>query len=257
MRLISLNLWWGKVHDPLLEFIKTEAPKTDVFCFQEMVKTDFENSVSPDKKRIGLYEEVKSVLSDFQDNFCLIQVIPELPTSLYGETTTYGLAMFVRRSIAVESFGNFSAHGERNEYSFVNPPRAMPAFVQHVTLTEKNKKYTICNFHGISIWPKVDTPERLEQSAAIRKFLGGILHAKIFCGDFNLSPDTKSLALLEEGNTNVVKKYKISRTRSRLLKNSTDTLSDYILVSPDIAVEKLVIPDIAVSDHLPLIFDFH
>ncbi len=52
MKIITLNLWGGKVREALTEFLKHTAGNTDVFCFQEMTFPD-------------LAEEIGSILSDF------------------------------------------------------------------------------------------------------------------------------------------------------------------------------------------------
>ena len=36
MKLLTLNTWGGKVHEPLLKFIEQRAEDTDIFCLQEV-----------------------------------------------------------------------------------------------------------------------------------------------------------------------------------------------------------------------------
>src|SRR3954447_12431091 len=40
LRILSLNLWGGRVLGPLLDFIREQAPRTDICCFQEVVNAD-------------------------------------------------------------------------------------------------------------------------------------------------------------------------------------------------------------------------
>jgi endonuclease/exonuclease/phosphatase family metal-dependent hydrolase len=79
--------------------------------------------------------------------------------------------------------------------------------------------------------------------------------AKILCGDFNLLPDTDSLAILEQGMRNLVKEYRVTSTRSQFYEKP-DRFADYILVSPEVIVEDFQVLDEAVSDHLPLLLEF-
>lgn len=75
-------------------------------------------------------------------------------------------------------------------------------------------------------------------------------------GDFNLDPDTKSLKILERNLKNLIKEYKISTTRSSLYARQ-HKFADYVLVSPGIKVINFQVPDIAISDHLPMILEFN
>ena len=70
-------------------------------------------------------------------------------------------------------------------------------------------------------------------------------------GDFNLLPNTKSLTMLEEKLLNLIKKYEITSTRS-VIHNKPDKYADYTLVSSDVVVESFSVPDVTVSDHLPM-----
>jgi endonuclease/exonuclease/phosphatase family metal-dependent hydrolase len=114
----------------------------------------------------------------------------------------------------------------------------------------------IANLHGFWIpESKEDTPERLEQSDKIIKFLDSYKHGKILCGDFNLNPNTKSMFKLEEEMVNLVKKHNVKSTRSGL-HTRKDKFADYILVSKDIKVLDFKVLQDQVSDHLPLFLEF-
>ena len=78
---------------------------------------------------------------------------------------------------------------------------------------------------------------------------------KILCGDFNLLPNTESLAILSEDMKNLVKDFDITSTRSKLY-TKPEKFADYILVSPDVSVKKFTVMQDEVSDHLPLLLEF-
>ena len=89
----------------------------------------------------------------------------------------------------------------------------------------------------------------------MKTFLDKTPNPKILCGDFNLLPETKSLRILEENMVDLVKKFDIHSTRSVSFKYET-RYADYMLVSPDVVVERFNAPHINVSDHLPLVLEF-
>ena len=94
------------------------------------------------------------------------------------------------------------------------------------------------------------------------EFLNGVGGPKILCGDFNLFPDTKSIAVLKQVMKSLTDEFGIETTRSRLhfenFKGEAipDTISDYMFVSPEVRVDSFSVPDIEISDHLPLVLDF-
>lgn len=83
---------------------------------------------------------------------------------------------------------------------------------------------------------------------------------KVLCGDFNLLPQTKSIAMLEGRMRNLIKEYNIKTTRSKLNPyHGTPTeqhFADYVFVSEDIKVLDFKVPEAEVSDHLPMILEF-
>ena len=98
---------------------------------------------------------------------------------------------------------------------------------------------------------KTDTEERILQSKHIRDFIKRQNEQTILVGDFNLSPDTESLAIVEEGLRNLVKEYGVTSTRTSFYKKE-EKFADYALASPDVnIVDFKVLPD-EVSDHAPL-----
>ena len=117
--------------------------------------------------------------------------------------------------------------------------------------------YSILNVHGL--WSgkgKKDSPERLLQSQRIRHFMDSINTPKILCGDFNLRPDTESMAIIEKGMNNLITSNDIRSTRTRFY-TKQEQFADYILTSPEIIVNEFTVLKDEVSDHAPLLIDFN
>ncbi len=66
--------------------------------------------------------------------------------------------------------------------------------------------------------------------------------------------------LEEEGYQNLIKDYQIKSTRNRLSwelwPEDKQHFADYVFASPEINVVEFSVPDIEVSDHLPMIVSF-
>ncbi|MBP9732545.1 MAG: endonuclease/exonuclease/phosphatase family protein [Candidatus Magasanikbacteria bacterium] len=241
MRIETLNIWGGQVTEPLLEHFQAQADSVDIFCLQEVfngnppIGNTFPNAV------IDIYSRIADTLPNH--------------TGYFRRSQNQGLASFVNRDITLQREGDIfvyrwfeSMEGEDSKTHGRN--------MQYMQFMHEGREYTVANLHGL--WNgqgKTDTDDRIAQSQKAKAFLDQQTGAKILVGDFNLLPDTRSLAILEEGMVNLVKEYEITSTRSSLYPKP-ERFADYILVSPDVAVTDFrVLPD-EVSDHLVLQVDF-
>jgi endonuclease/exonuclease/phosphatase family metal-dependent hydrolase len=76
----------------------------------------------------------------------------------------------------------------------------------------------------------------------------------ILLGDYNLNPETQSLAILTQGRRNLISEYSIATTRSALYTKPLP-YADYAIVSPDIVIKSFAVPYTEASDHLPLVVE--
>ena len=129
----------------------------------------------------------------------------------------------------------------------------------------------ISNIHGISQpGDKKDNPARIRQTEQIINNNSKMNGPRIIGGDFNLLPDTRSIKMFEDqGYLNLIKKNKIKTTRNahawiqakEMVADGyrfygEQKFADYVFVSPEIKVKNFEVPNIEISDHLPLILDF-
>jgi endonuclease/exonuclease/phosphatase (EEP) superfamily protein YafD len=226
MKLLFLNAWGGTVKPLIHDFIKEKSIDTDIFCFQEA----FENNEWLFKDQLSNFNHI----SDFK---------------YFGPNDEYYQSTYLNKSIKTNAI----------ETIFQNEPDT--GLCLFTSLLVNNKPLNLCNVHGI--WKpgnKLDTPGRLKQSSQIIDFLKNVTGPKIIGGDFNLEFDSQSVKMFEDnGYVNLIKKYNISTTRNNLswarFPNNKQYFADYVFVSPDINVLNFSVPNIEVSDHLPLILE--
>lgn len=242
-----------------MKFIKKESAGTDIFCFQEVLRTAAGITESHGA-RANIYNDLAAALPDFNGYFAEEQDGFDLE-EMVDFNISYGKVIFIRKSAEVDSSGAIFVYGEKNSGKN-GDIQTLPASFQYVRIKMDGKNFTICNLHGV-FHPghKLDTPERIAQSKKIIEFLKNENCAKILCGDFNLMPETESLKMIERENMiNLIKTYNISQTRSSLSpffgQSGFQKFADYVLVSPDVNVINFSVPDVAVSDHLPLVLEF-
>jgi len=262
MKLISLNLWGGKVFMPLIDFIKQSSSNTDIFCLQEVFNT------KSDKKeykgnRINMLDELKLILSDFLVFFfpTISGFDTEDPPSQTDFDLEYGSAIFVKNYIKINSHGNILIFKDPS-YPPLKPDFSNnPTPLQYITFNIDGKEFAVFNFHGTSFpGDKLDTKRRLNEAKNVKEIVKSTNGAKILVGDFNLLPQTKSIKIQEENMKNLIKEFNIPKTRSDLSpffgKVEFQNFADYTFVSNDLSVESFQVPYIEISDHLPMILEF-
>ncbi len=258
MKIVSLNTWGGRRQELVIEFIKQHAETTDVFCFQEVNRTAPHHEHLADRAQSDFwFKDLTEALPDFEPYFAAcLEGFNWRPVEFDAEL---GNALFVRKGLAVLEDGHTFVHRERNQYDMPDFLKGdwftLPRLVQYVRL----EGVTIFNFHGLwHLTGKGDMPSRIEQSKKIREVMDRFPGKKILCGDFNLNIDSKSLNIIEEDMRNLIKEFNIKTTRSAELypKIKEMPYADYTIVSPDVEVKHFEVPNLDISDHLPMILEF-
>jgi endonuclease/exonuclease/phosphatase family metal-dependent hydrolase len=242
MKLITLNIWGGAVHEPLLKFFES-LQDIDIFCLQE-VYSKAKHKISRDERKVYLdiLTEINRLLPNHQAYFRPVV------------NNNYGIAILINKNLDVIAEGEKEIHYSP-DFPGMGPDHSRN--LQWLTFTSKDKTYTVINVHGL--WNgkgKTDSSERLEQSQHIREFMDAINNSMILCGDFNLRPDTKSLAILANGMNDQIKIHDIHSTRTSFYPKD-EKYADYIFTSPDITAQDFAVLADEVSDHAPLLLNFH
>lgn len=260
MKLISLNTWRGKFFEPLIDFIKQRSQDTDIFCFQEMqdTKSDIKNYKGI---RANLLSEIKLILPKFQMFYFPVIGGFDDKADPVDFDLTFGQAIFFKDSIKVGSKKNFFITKKEDYQNLQKDFSNLPTPLQYVDFNFANKKFIIFNFHGISHpGDKLDTSQRLAEVKKVKKIIDSKKGAKILVGDFNLLPETQSIKIFESNMRNLIKEFNIEKTRSNLSPFSSrpdfQKFADYTFVSKEVQVKSFEVPQVEISDHLPMLLQF-
>lgn len=242
MKLISLNLWGGRIYKPLVKFLTEHSEEVDIFCFQEIYHNATDKmSDELRNPRLNLFTELQQLLPGYNAFFR-----PAIKN-------VYGIGIFVKKNILVLDEGEIIIHSNQDYLGYGgNHSRNL----QWAECKLNGKVYSILNVHGL--WNgkgKTDTEDRILQSQRIKKFMSTLCHPIILCGDFNLHPETESLKMLEENMINLIKTHSVKSTRSHYYLKE-EKFADYVFVSSDIKVKEFKVLQEPVSDHLPLWLEF-
>lgn len=258
MKIIFLNIWGGKLYKPLAAFVHDEAPATDFFCLQEIFDAPRMMPTAYDY-RTTILRDLTETLPDF---------VPYYAPAVRGfdgdaprdPDLSLGIAIFAKREREILGEGSVLIAGE--DWRQDAPQDPFPHNLQYIRFLHDGVPYMLAHMHGVPRpGSKLDTPERIAQSQRIIDFLADEKGEKILGGDFNLMPDTESIRMIERaGMCNLVKEHGIRSTRNRLSygqypEGERQYFADYAFVSYGVRVRRFSVPDIEVSDHLPLVLE--
>lgn len=260
MKLMTLNIWGGRVYEPFLKFIRENRDNVDIFCFQEMFQSPeskFSNSIKSD-----IYLDVDKILKDHVGFFAPTFTGYDTEDSVDFDIA-FGQATFIKKSIELVSQETIFVHGkfDHTPPAKIHIPNVkvaldLPRNIHLVKIKVNRKEMLVGNLHGY--WlpsSKSDTPESIRQMKIVKKVFSKFKGPKILCGDFNLRPDTESVRMLENDMKNLIIEYGVTNTRSNLHKK-TEKFADYIMVSNDVEINNFEVINKDISDHLPLMIDF-
>ncbi len=248
MNIVSLNTWGGLAgRELLVSFFEKYKDSVDVFCLQEIWAESHEVLIGG-KKVGGRNLEHDKVMVD---GLSLVSSILDTHTPFFRPHfgDHYGLLMFVRKDLKVVDEGELFVHREKG-YIPEGDVGHHARNIQYVHIETENGMRTVINFHGL--WNgqgKGDSEDRLKQSDKIVEFLKSVNNPTVFCGDFNLLPETESLKKFEEiGMRNMIKEFGITSTRTSFYDKDIP-YADYTFITNDVELKEFKMLPEEVSDH--------
>ena len=266
MRLICLNGWGGNLHDELVPYLSSSDP--DILCLQEVVYTPIANEdwlIYRDHgidlpQRANFLRDVADALPDHVAIFC-----PAAQGDLWhGEMrypSQWGLATFVRKSIAVIAQAQGFVHGAFSADGYGDHPRSRTAHAIRVFDFSTGRPTVIAHMHGLrDIEGKHDTPARQAQAKRLVHLVRTVAEEGdrvIVCGDFNVLPESETFAVLKELDlVELVTTRGFTDTRTSHYAKQ-NRYADYMLVNPSVQIHHFdVVRQPEVSDHRPLLLEF-
>jgi diadenosine tetraphosphatase ApaH/serine/threonine PP2A family protein phosphatase len=265
MRVMSLNGWGGKLHEPLMSYIQAEQP--DVLCLQEVVHTPrttedwliYRDGDHILPQRANFFREVAMALPDHVAIFC-----PAAQGTLWDDTvpvpSQWGLATFVHRSLPVTAQAQGFVHKSFCAHGYGTHPRSRCAHAIRIYDYALDRAVGVGHMHGLrDPKGKMDTPERLAQARRLAELVGRIAEPGdplVVCGDFNVEPQSETFSVLANiGLVDLVTTRGFAGTRSSHYPKP-GKYADYMLVNDQVDVRSFeVVTTPEVSDHCPLVLE--
>ncbi len=228
MKEIFLNALQGEING-VKQFIQDQSQNTDIFCFQE--------SFNFSQSKIFCQDWLKKNYQSFSKN------------KLVGQKDKFFNSIFVDQKYSIinsQTIGQEDLDIGLGLYSQIQ--------------ISENKIIHLGNIHGHARpGDKQDNSTRIRQSQLIIDFFKNLSGPKIIGGDFNLDLNTQSIQMFEDnGYINLIKEFSIPTTRNEIAWSKykdKQLYADYVFVSSDIKVINFLVPNIEISDHLPMILE--
>lgn len=267
MRILSLNAWGGRVHQPLLKYLA--GVDADILCLQEVVHTPgephgwltYRDGELRLPQRANLFDELCALLPGHRARF-----YPTARGILHGDDgreiwSEFGLATFVRDSRAVIGEALGFVHGAFTPDGWGPHPRSRNAHCLRVFDAGAGVFVTVAQMHGLrDPSGKGDTPARDRQAARLVELIASVWPGNerlVVCGDFNVLPGSATFARLAElGLADLVVGRGHTDTRTSFYAKQ-GRYADYMLVNNLVEVMAFdAVAEPEVSDHRPLVLDF-
>ena len=245
IKFLNLNIWYGKLLDDVIKFIKKENP--DIISLQEVYDG---KKMSP--KWLNSYSLIKKELNYKYSSFA-----PAFYVEEKGKRINQGQVILSRYPVINQKIFFYDIpYGK-----FIFPAKdfsRVPRNLQKIRLNIKGKNLNIFNTQGIWGKDQLDNARRIKMS---KKIIGQIRGKKyvILSGDFNVNPQTTTIKNIEKFLRNPFKKKLITTINPKRINkaiNERKSILDMVFVSSYIRILNFYCPKVDVSDHMPLIIVF-
>ncbi len=242
MKLIQLNIWGGRLGPKLSDFIEAQDP--DIVCLQEAI--DLPGG------RGALFVAVEELQAAMQAKYRYMS--PVFTFNYMHRKADFGNCIISKFPIAVKKTiptgREYVADFDWTEHT------QNIRNLQHVRVElPGGSKLELLNHHGHhSHEHKHGDQETLRQCQIIADEIAACDGKIILTGDFNLLPDSLSLAQINSLLDNLTIQAKLPTTRTAL--TSKTEVCDYIFASDSVKVISFEASDELVSDHKALILNF-
>lgn len=246
MKIIQLNVWQGKVGPPIARFLKQEDP--DLVCMQEV--NDIKGTTCGAFSTLG---EIKE-----QAGFAYADMAATYTYKYMNRTCVYGNAILSKHPL-IQDRVVFATGTYKDDFDAVDDYYNVRNLQVCTVNLPGGKKLRLANHHGYHLFDPTGDETSIKAMQRVADTLAELQNSLIFCGDLNVTPDSKALGPLNSlPLRNLTTEYGVKHTLSPVHYVAADenVACDYIFVSEDVDVRRFAVSEALVSDHKPLIMEF-
>lgn len=241
MKLLQLNVWnGGKLPRQITQLVEEEKP--DFLCLQE---------ASSVQDYTGIFFSVEEMQELFDLPY--LSFAPGLTFNFMRKKASLGNAILSRHPFTrTETIYTNLGHNE--DFDFSEHDYNIRSLL-HCTIDTSEDQLHLLTHHGHHVPSHKDgTDDTVRQMKQIHEYISNLEGPTILTGDFNLSPHSASLEIINKSMRNLSIEHRLKTTRNFLTEKQE--VCDYIFVNGSVTVKKFYMSDKIVSDHTALILEF-
>lgn len=243
LKVIQVNIYKGKYMNSLLEFLAQEDP--DFITMQEVtggILNKFENSMDLFKflrERIGMFGTFGSDVKVDGD-----------PESFMGNAVFSKYKILNSETVTLKQKASLP-----RSYPWEKGHPDLPRHILDALIDLNGLKMNVLSWHGAWTAPPQDTFETLLQAQIAEEHIVCIKNPFIIGADLNAVIGSKTVELISKHSKNLMVDSGVSQTTHSEIHKIVPNgyLIDYIFVSSHFKKVSLEVPQITVSDHLPVV----
>lgn len=248
LKFIQVNIYKGKYLGELLDFLKQEDP--DFISMQEVTRGEFNFFEDKNADLFLLLKKKFSMNAVYNGDL-------RLKGDLYSR---FGNAVFSKYRIVnhnvvvLKKFRTVTLDEiDGNEALEIRP--RIPRHLLDATVDFNDRQIHILSWHGAWVAPPQDTTETLRQAKIAAKYLESINSPFILGCDMNAVIQSKTVGVINEVASNLMMNSGVLYTTNTKIHKISPRgfLVDYVFTSEHFKLTKLAVPQITVSDHLPVV----
>lgn len=256
LKLVQVNAWMGNLAVPLARFLEAEKP--DFICMQEVFM--------PQDNVIPAFDLQFNFLKDIREHTGLGHEYFAKAWSFQLGSATYDLGSIILSRYPMDAQTSFFPYGSYHTRTSKDDsaPNSQPWLAATISLPE-GKQFALATYHGFlkdagGIFG-IGDQETIEVWRKVAARLGELARPLVFCGDFNIWPESPAFKELDGlGLRNLITESGSRGTLSEVHKapaeNRAVSTPDHMFVDENIRVQDFYVSDTLVSDHKALILEF-
>lgn len=247
IKFVQINIYKGKYFDQLADFLKSEKP--DFISMQEVTVGGM--NLHSDRS-VNLFEKIRDELGlwgvyhgDLKLERDEKSVFGNAVFSKYEITNHKVITLKKFRPVTIAELDGDS--GEVREQ--------IDKHLLDCEVKVNGKIIHVLSWHGAWTAPPGDTPETLRQARIVYDYLTKLDKPFILGGDLNNTIGTETIDMFSKISKNLMVDSGVLETTNPKVHKIAPRgyLIDYILTSFDIRQLQLSVPQLTVSDHLPVV----
>lgn len=244
LKIISFNTWYSRYWSKIIPFL--QSVDADIFCLQE---------VSRNFPHFGLenVDMVEKITTAFPNYHCVYA--PILARQENEKVQDLGNMILCKQEILQQNAHYLFQQPDWKIDDYENQARNLV----EVQVACDGKILSVFNTHLSYSARFIDSPRKIIESQKLRAIIEKREHS-ILCGDLNSPPNSKVLQELNailpnsDGSSQFTfAKYPFDYNGFKV--SGLEYKLDYILATSRVTIENVQVPDISISDHLPIIAD--